>query len=400
MQVDQVYSIVNNLTKEYLGETAVVNEDLTNIVDIGSEVANLQNLDKYVNSLIDQVGRFVFVNRPYSGSVPSLYMDGWEFGAIMEKIQYDTLPEAEENDTWALVDGQSYDPNVFTQPKVSAKFFSKKVTFDIPMSFAHRQVKSAFQTSTQLNSFFSLIETAIATSQTVKIDSLAMRALNYMIGVTLANNNSVRAVNLLSMYNTANSTSLTAEQAMRTPAFIRYATYILGLYEDRLGRLSQLFNDGGRDRFTPRDRLNVIMLSEFAKAADSYLQSDVFHNEYTKLPKADHVPYWQGSGIAYDFASTSSINVQVNLQSVDTSGNPTITKKTISQSGIIAVMCDRFACGVANLDRRVTTNWNGKGEFYNNWYKFDAGYFDDPDENFVVFYLGEPTTPVTPPSQG
>lgn len=400
MKVEQVYEIVNSLTKEYLGETAIVNEDLTNLVDIGSETISLQNLDKYVNSLIDHIGKVVFVNRPYSGSTPSLYMDGWEYGAIMEKIQYDELPDAEENETWELVDGQSYDPNVFTQPKVSAKFFSKKVTFDIPMSFASRQVKMAFDNATQLNSLFSMIETSISTSMTVKMDSLAMRALNYMIGVTLASKNSVRAVNLLSMYNTANSTTLTAEEAIRTPAFIRYATFILGLYEDRLARLSQLFNDGGKDRFTPRDRLNVIMLSEFAKAADSYLQSDVFHNEYTKLPKADHVPYWQGSGLSYDFSSTSSINVQVNLQSVDSSGNPTITKTTISQSGIIAVMCDRYACGVANLDRRVTSNWNGKGEFFNNWYKFDAGYFDDPDENFVVFYLGETTKPVTPPSQG
>lgn len=398
MKVEQVYQIVNTLTQEYLGETAIVQEDLSNIVDIGSQVINLDNLDRYVRSLIDQVGKMMFVNRPYAGSTPSLYMDAWEYGAIMEKIQYDTLPEAEENETWELTDGQSYDPNVFTKPKVSAKFFSKKVTFDIPMSFAERQVKTAFQNATQLNSFFSMIHTAISNSMTVKVDSLAMRALNYMIGLTIYNGNASRAVNLLSMYNTVAGTTLTTDKALTDPAFIRYASFIMGLYIDRLNRLSVLFNDGGKDRFTPADRLNAIMLADFKKAADSYLQSDTFHNELTKLPAADTVPYWQGSGLDYAFDSVSKINVQINVTSTDTSGNTTVSKVNVEQGGILAVLFDRYAVGVSNLDRRVTANYNGRAEFFNNWYKFDAGYFNDPDENFVVFYIANPKTPVTPPS--
>lgn len=387
MKVEQIYNIVNGLTKEYVGEEAVVNEDLSNIVDIGSETVNLDNLDRYVRSLIDQIGKIIFVNRPYSGAVPSLYMDGWEYGAILEKVTYDNLPEAEENETWELQDGQSYDPNIFTKPQVSAKFFSKKVTFDIPMSFAERQVKTAFQSATQLNSFFSMIYTAIDNSMTVKIDSLAMRALNYMIALTINGNSGNRAINLLAGYNQAAGTSLTAAQAMSNPGFIRYASYIMGLYSDRLTRMSQLFNDGGKERFTPKDRMNIILLAEFARAAEAYLESDTYHNEFIKLPKADTVPYWQGSGLAYDFGSTSKIDVQVNVDEVDSeTGDKVRRKVTVSQTGILGVMFDRYAVGVANLDRRVTANYNGRAEFFNNWYKFDAGYFNDPNENFIVFY--------------
>lgn len=387
MKIEQVYNIVNGLTREYLGEDAVVNEDLSNIIDIGSETINLDNLDRYVRSLIDQIGKIIFVNRPYSGAVPSLYMDGWEYGAILEKVTYDNLPEAEENESWELIDGQSYDPNIFTKPQVSAKFFSKKVTFDIPMSFAERQVKTAFQNATQLNSFFSMIYTAIDNSMTVKIDSLAMRALNYMIGLTINGQSGNRAINLLSGYNTAAGTSLTAAQAMSNPGFIRYASYIMGLYSDRLTRLSKLFNDGAKDRFTPKDRMNIILLAEFARAAEAYLESDTYHNEYIKLPNADTVPYWQGSGLAYDFGSTSKIDVQVNVDEVDSdTGDKVRRKVTVSQTGILGVMFDRYAVGVANLDRRVTANYNGRAEFFNNWYKFDAGYFNDPNENFIVFY--------------
>lgn len=387
MKIEQIYNIANELTREYLGEDAVVNEDLSNIVDIGSEVVNLDNLDRYVRSLIDHIGKVIFVNRPYSGAVPSLYMDGWEYGAILEKVTYDNLPEAEENESWELVDGQSYDPNIFTKPQVSAKFFSKKVTFDIPMSFAERQVKSAFDNATQLNSFFSMIYTAIDNSMTVKIDSLAMRALNYMIGVTLHGESGNRAINLLSLYNESAGTSLDADEAITTPGFIRYSSYIMGLYADRLTRLSTLFNDGAKDRFTPKDRMNIILLAEFARAAEAYLESDTYHNEYIKLPKADTVPYWQGSGLAYDFASTSKIDVQINVDEIDSeTGDKVRRKVTVSQDGILGVMFDRYAVGVANLDRRVTANYNGRAEFFNNWYKFDAGYFNDPNENFIVFY--------------
>lgn len=387
MKVEQIYNIVNGLTKEYIGEEAVVNEDLSNIVDIGSETVNLDNLDRYVRSLIDQIGKIIFVNRPYSGAVPSLYMDEWEYGAILEKVTYDSLPEAEENDTWELQNGQSYDPNIFTKPQVSAKFFSKKVTFDIPMSFAERQVKTAFQNPTQLNSFFSMIYTAIDNSMTVKIDSLAMRALNYMIALTIHGASGNRAINLLSGYNATAGTTLTAAQAMSNPGFIRYASYIMGLYSDRLTRMSQLFNDGGKERFTPKDRMNIILLAEFARAAEAYLESDTYHNEFIKLPSADTVPYWQGSGLAYDFASTSKIDVQINVDEIDDSSHEKIRRKvTVSQSGILGVMFDRYAVGVANLDRRVTANYNGRAEFFNNWYKFDAGYFNDPNENFIVFY--------------
>lgn len=389
MKVEQVYNIVNTLTQEYIGGETLVQEDLSNIVDIGSETINLDNLDKYVRSLIDQIGKILFVNRPYAGAVPSLYMDGWEYGAILEKITYDNLPEAEENETWELENGRSYDPNIFTKPQVSAKFFSKKVTFDIPMSFAERQVKTAFQNATQLNSFFSMIETAIGNSMTVKVDALAMRALNYMIALTINSGDANRAVNLLSMYNRAYSKSLTAAQAISDPEFIRYASYVMGLYQNRLTRMSKLFNDGGKERFTPDDRRSVILLAEFVSAANIYLQSDTFHNEFVKLPQADTVPYWQGSGLTYDFASTSKINVQVNVDEVDQETGDTIRRKVnVEQSGILGVMFDRYAVGVSNLDRRVTANYNGRAEFFNNWYKFDAGYFNDPNENFIVFYVG------------
>ena len=375
MKVSQVYEIMNSVTKATIGDQAVVAEDLSNIVDIGNTIQSVAGIDNYVKSLTDHIGKTIFVNRAYSGSVPSVLMDGWEYGSILEKVSYDGLPEATENESWKLENGKSYDVNVFTQPKASAKFFNKRVTFEVPMSFAERQVKSAFDSASQLNAFFSMIHNAIDKSMTVKVDGLVSRTINNMIAETLHDGNGVKAVNLLTQYNAKFGESLTAEQCISKPEFIRYASYVIGLYSDRLTKISKLFNIGGKDRFTSKDLQHIVLLSEFEASAKTYLYSDTFHNEFTKLPQAEVVPYWQGSGTDYSFSSTSKIHVN------------TASGAEVEQGGILGIIFDRDALGVSNLDRRVTTNYNAKGEFFNNWYKFDAGYFNDMNENFVVFYV-------------
>lgn len=387
---------MNEVTGEVIGNSELLKEDLTNVVDVGNEVINANAIDKYVKSLVNHIGKVIFVNRPYSGNVPSVMMDSWEYGSILEKISAD-LPQATENDTWELQDGQDYSPNVFYQPKVSAKFFNSMVTFEIPMSFTEKQVKQSFSSASQLNGFMSMLYNSVDKAMTVKIDSLIMRTINNMIAETLVadyttgtgksktvanfgSKSGIKAVNLLKLYNDRFGQTLTADKALTTAEFIRFASMQMSLYIDRMSKMSTLFNAGGKDRFTSADMLHVVMLTDFKAASGSYLQSDTFHESYVALPNAETIPYWQGSGKAYDFNSVSSINVKTS------SGNE------VTASGILAVMFDRDALGVTNLDRRVTTQYNAKAEFFNNFYKFDAGYFNDLNENFVVFFVKDEAT--------
>ena len=383
MEVKQIYDIMNTVTDEVLGTENLVKEDLSNIVDIGTEIFNASAVDNYVKSLVNHIGKVVFVNRPYAGSAPSVLMDGWEFGSVLQKINAE-LPEAQENESWDLVDNASYDPNVFKKPQVSTKFFNKKVTFEIQMSFTEMQVKESFSSVEQLNGFMSMLYTAIDKSMTVKLDSLIMRTINNMIGETVfaeygaANINSkstTKAVNLLYLYNQQYSKNLTAAAALTDPDFIRYAAYIIGMTSTRMSKISKLYNVGGKDRFTPADYLHVVMLTDFKKSADVFLQSNTFNDEFTKLPKAEEVPYWQGSGTGYAFTDTGKVYIK------------TASGHDETVTGVLAVMFDRDALGVTNMNRRVTTNYNPKAEFFNNWYKFDAGYFNDLNENFVVFFV-------------
>ena len=396
MEVKQIYTLINSVSGEVLGKTDIVQEDLTGVVDLGTAVFNANAVDNYVKSLVNHIGKVIFLNRPYAGKVPSVLMDAWEFGSVLEKISAD-VPEAEENDTWNLTDGQTYSQDVFHKPTVTAKFFNSKVTFEVPVSITERQVKESFSSAAQLNGFISMIYAAVEKSMTIKADALIMRTINNMIaetvladaqafgataagdmtGADLTSASTARCVNLLKLYNdkTGASTKLTAAKAITDPDFIRFASYVMGTYADRLQSISTVFNVGGKERFTPKDMLHVVLLSDFAKAAQTYLYSDTFNRGDVLLPLAETVPFWQGSGKNYEFASTGNIKIKE-------SGG-----KAVEVSGVLGVMFDRDALGVCNLDRRVTTNYNAKAEFFNNYYKFDAGYFNDTNENFVVFFV-------------
>lgn len=374
----QIAEIVNETTAQVTGTEPIADVDLNKIVDAGAEVIDTDKVDHYVQSLIDRIGKVVFVNRPYTGGTPSVMMDSWEYGAVLEKIQYEGIPEAEDNDTWNLEDQKSYDPNIFYKPTVSAKFYSERRTFDIPMSFAQRQVKSAFTSAGQLQAFFSMIESAISKGMTVKMDSLVEATINNFIATTYGNGTAnARVVKLLTEYAAfTGQTAPQAEYAFSNPEFTRFATFRIKRKATQMQKLSTVFNVGGKYRHTPKDKLHLILHADFTAAADSYLQSDTYHNEFVKLPNADTVPFWQGSGTGFDWADTSKMIV-----------TPRGSENPVTISNVVGVMFDRDALGVSNLDRRVTTNWNPKGEFTNNWYKFDAGYFNDFNENGVIFVL-------------
>ena len=390
MTVKQIADLVNTSTKEVLGSVAIQTEDLSNVVDIGKQIVDANAVDNYVKSLVDHIGKVIFVNRKYNGNVPSVLKDAWEYGSILEKIDAD-IPEAKENDSWKLTNGTDYSPNVFYKPTVTVKFYNSKTTFEVAMSFTEKQVKESFNSADQLNGFISMLYNSVDKSMAVKMDSLIMSTLNNATATVIQSNfasvtngdysksTSTQAVNLLKVYNTKKGTTLTADKALSDKDFLKFASMTIGLYKDRLGKMSTLFNVGKKARFTPSEALHIVALSDFMASLNSYLEADTFHNELVKLPNGiETVPYWQGSGTDYSFDSVSNIHITIK------NGDST---KEVNAKGILAVMFDNDAVGVTNEDRRVTTQFNPRAEFVNSWFKFDCSYFNDMNENFVVFFI-------------
>lgn len=383
MKVTQIHELLNTVTNEVLGSENLVKEDLTNLVDVGTEIINADKIDNYVNKLVHHIGKVQFNNEKYSGKAKNVLMDSWEYGAILQKIDAE-LPAASENETWNLVNGESYDPNIFYQPKVTSQFFDSKVTFEIPISFAENQVKGSFSNAEQMNGFLSMLTNSVDTSFTIKLDELIMRTINNYIGTVIDKKDPNTSINLLDLYNKSTGETLKADNCLTNPKFLRYANFIINTYVGRITRISTLFNIGKRERFTNVENANLILLNDFVNSSNVFLQADVKHNEFTGISGVDTVPYWQGSGTGYGFTDISKIDVKVN--------NGSKAGKDVTQTGVIGVLFDRNALGVTNLDKRVTTNYNPKAEFYTNFYKADSGYFNDFNQNFIVFYVADVTS--------
>lgn len=431
MKVKQIYDILNSMCMDILGQphiigsddivyksaadlpsgvtekskTWIVNEDLSNVVDIGKTIFDATSVDNYINKLINHIGRVVFVDRVYSPVVASIMKASWEYGSILEKIDCD-MPESEKNPKWELKNGQEYKQDTFKSPdNVRAKFFNNAVTFQISMSFTEDQVKESFSSATQLNSFFSMVQTKISNRMNIDYANLIRSTINAFILATLykdfngvyteatgkftwGENSYIRSVNLLAKYRDEGfdpDKKLTPESCIKNLDFIKFAAYTIGRYTDYVRDMSTLFNIGGKERFTPSDLQHLILHADFKKAADVYLQSDTFHNEFVKMPNAESINYWQGTGSDYGIDQTGRIHATIKV----TADGTNYKNKEIDTDGAIILGClfDNDALGVNNEKNKTTSHYNANGDFINNFYKSFARYFNDHDENFVVFFV-------------
>ena len=386
MQVNQIYTILNDIMLEVTGQpqegedpAIIVREDLSNIVDIGTTVFSNGWRDNYVRAMINRIGREVFVDRTYEGYAPSVLRDAWEYGSIMAKTRCKIF-DAKANPSWSLTAGQTVNQFEFTPPEVYEKFYNSKIAWQIDCSFTEVQLKESFTSAAAMNRFYSMIENRIATSMTIYTDSLVMRTINNFIGEKISANNGV--IDLLAGYNAGVATPITAAQALRDKEFLRYAALTISLFVDRFRAPSANFNvpdgDDANVTFTPREYAHLVLHSDLAKSMEVYLQSDTYHDELVKIGEYETVPYWQTQGAQYALTDTSRIYIK--LASDNT--------KTVNRNYIIGLLFDRDALGVNNDNRRTTSAYNANGEYWTNFYKVDTSYFNDLAENGLVFVIG------------
>lgn len=384
MEINQVYDLVNNSLQEVIGTTAILQEDLSNVVEVGTAVFNANAFEQYSKALVNRIGKTIFVTRKYQGELTKLMMDSWEFGSVLMKVDSD-IPEVTENESWELEEGASYDPNIFYPDKsVRAKFYNRRVTFEIDRSITDKQIKQSFTSASEMGAFVSMLFTQIENALTIATENLIKKGVNSLIGdtiyadygaVALNTKSGVKAVNLLKLYNDQYGTTLTKDKAIYTKEFLIFASEKIRTYIKKVGTMSTLFNVGARQRFTTKDNLHVIMLSDFASKSIAFAESSTFHNELVALPNYDEVSFWQGTGTDYGFGSVSKIDVKTG------------DGHEVACDYIVCALFDRNAVAVNNYDKRVKTHYNEKAEFTNYYYKEDMQLAVDANENMVVFFL-------------
>lgn len=384
MTVQQVYTVVNNIANQSTGRTDLVVTDAS-FVSIGEIVmSSEESIDAFYKILIDRIGRTVLALREYETKNASIAREPFEFGAILQKISF-TMPKAQENPTWYPLSQEHSDPFKKMPATFTQVFFHDISTWEVGGTIPDVQLKSAFTNATAMAAFISGIFQSMKNSMNLAFENLSNLARASLIGEVLTKKGTVRAVNLLTEYNTETNESLTVASALRSLDFLRWAAMKMKLVSDQMQRMTTIFNAVGQERHTPKEYQVYEVLSNFSAAMDTYLQSDTYHNELTKLNYFTEVQYWQASGTNFSFDNASSINLNIKTRSEDGS----VSTTQVQQSGIVAVIRDRDAVGTTIDNRRSKSMYNAHDEYTNYWEKADMGYFRDASENCVVFYMQE-----------
>ena len=376
--VNQIFNIVNDVSKQTFGEKAISVVDTSTLVALGDEVLKSdENTENFTNTLVDRIGRTVFSTRAYTtDNAEGMVREPFEYGCILQKIYVD-LPDAKENNSWAIGKG-NYTPTFapVIKPTLKQKLFNKQTTWEIEVTIPDFMLRTAFTSATEMAVLIDAIFTSMENMMQIALENNKNLTRANFIASKLHSNKPCGAINLLHLYNTLTSQTLTVDACMRDLGFLKWSTQQINLWAKRLSKMSTLFNDEGYKRFTPQSDLIVNVLQDYDSAINSYLQSDTYHNEMTKIASTySTVPYWQGSGLNYTFEDTSKIDVKIDETT------------TITESGIIAVLYDRDAMGVTITERRGTTQRNNKDEYTDYFNKATYGYFNDLSENGIVFYV-------------
>ena len=393
MKVSQIYTILNDVFSEVTGKLVIpedseplpiVEEDLKNIVDIGKTISDYNLYDNYVKSMINRIGRDVFVDRTYEGYAPNVLRDSWEYGSIMSKTRCKVF-DAKANPAWALTAGTTVNQFEFNPPEITQKFYNHATAWQIDCSFTDYQIRESFNSPEQMNRFMSMIENRINVSLTIYRDSLVMRTINNFIGEKLYASNGV--VDLLAGYNATIASPITAAEALYDKDFLRYAALQIKLWVDRFRAPSVNFNiEEDNVAFTPKEFAHLVLHSDLAAGMEVYLQSDTYHDDLVKIGDYETVPFWQSQGDSYQLAMTSRIEIELG-------SSTTASKKEINRNYIVGVLFDRDALGVLCEHERVNSAWNANGEYWTNFYKQDVRFFNDLAENGIVFVLGTGSIP-------
>ena len=401
MLINQISNTLNTVIEPIaVGSTAVVSEDLRNIVDVGKVVLDYvsvsnNNFNNFVSGLIDQIGKTIFWDRTYKGAAPAIMVDSWEYGSILMKTRCE-IPDFHDSVTWKLADIYAdaiannktpgitdypdLDPFELSIPEAQAKFYNKKKAFELPITIGMKQLEQAFKSASEMQRFVSMIENRIRMKQTIATDALIYRTVANFMGLKIADGN---YIDLMAAYNTAYGTTFaTYNDCVAEPKFLAFASRVIDNYRSYMKEASVLFNKAGYVSFTPADKMKTIILKDFEGCMKSTLYSTTFHDDYVKLGDYEVVNSWQGPGTGYG-ANSNRGRLKVKC----TDGTTDYTVSAIP----VAVVFDRDGCAVCNEDPRVTSQYNPRGEYTNFFYKWDANYLNDNVENGLVFTIGNPT---------
>ena len=374
METSQIYSIVNAVCEETMGESALVATDTASLVAMGNAIlSSSTNTECFIDTLVQRIGRTMISYRPYKSKLGLMAVSDMTMGAIMQKIKVQ-MPEAVEDVTTQLVDGQSIDQYIVSKPKANQKLFVKRTPYTFYITIQKKWLREAFTSESAMGSFIAAIYGEVENKLELSQENLARLCMANFMGSISGSAN--RVVNLATEYNALQSdVTITADNAFIHEGFLRYALGRMNNISKKMETMSVLYNDGTETRHSPKADQRFVSIVDFQTALETQVQWAAFHDQYVKKDNGIEVPYWQ--------AAQSPLDIDLLVEG-DDPDNP----ENVTLSNIVAFIHDRDALGTYRKEVEVaTTPLNARGLYTNQFWHMNDLYFNDVSENGIIFTL-------------
>lgn len=370
MAIKQIYDIVNSVNKQTMGLTDIAVVDELGLISLGQTVLTTNGLaDTWLNSLAQRIGRTIISFREYKSKYSDMVLDSLQWGNIVQKIKV-SMPEATEDESYNLVNGESVDMYKVANPKVTQSFFTTETPYQFYVTVKRTQLQEAFTSEGAMNGFIAAIYGEVQNAIELSLESLARNCINNYLAEIQSTN---RVINLLDLYNTETNKALTVNTCKHDKDFLAFCVSRINLYSKYMENMSTMYNDGTQTRHTPKSLQVLRVLEDFESRLETVLQYQAFKDGYVKLNNYHTTSFWQS------IKSPSHVHVKRASDKAD------INYGTYE---ILAVLYDRDALGLFKKDAwNSTTPFNSAGGYYNTYYHHKELYFNDLSENFVVFVI-------------
>lgn len=373
MKLNQIATLLNEtIVPNLLGEGTTIAADLSNIVDIGIALADIDadTVQNYAKSFIAGVARNYFDTRKYEGSDYGLMIDSKEYGGVIQRVKAG-LQETSESPIWTLQNGTDYFDGKYYGIDVNNKIYSEDTIFMVTNSIPTEMYKQYFTNADGVQQLISLIESSIDNTVTFNLEGTAKSIYQSLI----KNGNKI---NLRSLYNTNAGTSLTANEFLHNSTALRWAAEQISRLRMMIRNFNKKYNDGTIETFTPAEDTFVTLLTEFSKAMQYNMEADTFHNDLVSVGSFNEIDFWQNSGT--DLLPSLGVTAEVKVDN-GVGEDPT----TISN--VVSVIHDRFTCGMtARLDK-ITASYIPKGDFTTYFHHIAKSQFIDTRNTAIVLTL-------------
>lgn len=389
MTVQDMSAILNKLAPQFWGDDAIVESDLTNLVDFGEKYDNLTEGQRqsFQSGLIALVTEQVFVSSTFVGDnidiIKSFHTAGGN-GGIIQKSRikpFDSVPDP----SFDPAPGSTNDPYVNYGFELETVYYSNKSSEMFRYSIPDNWFTGMFLSLSSLSRVIAMIEGEIETAIRVHTELITKQTINAHAASVLDSNKKQQKVNLLALYNERfqPSTPLTVDKALTTPEFLRFSAWVV---ENKLGMISDYNTHSNLMNFrnsTPKSKTHLLLNDEFVNSMNRFLYADTFNASFAKLPNYRKVYKWLGAGQAEDddtFESRTNINVKIKVPWKT-------TQVKVNQSYVLGMMYHPDAVGIYDFRKVTESKRDPIGLKTNYFTHISASTMVDPYEDFIVFYM-------------